>query len=216
MADRAQFEVASIKPSKDCGGSRGRRNGTPGRLTIDCQTLLGLVQTAYFVFADGHVNPDFPPPSIEGGPSWINSDRYTVEAKAAGTLPHDREVMQGPMLQALLEDRFQLKVHFEIRGKVPVYILSVARGGPRLEPFQVGSCVPIESSMFLPSQETPEDKRCPGSVLNGTEPNMNVLSLQGATLDQFAGMLTYPLFRTVIDRTGITGRYDFHLRIRDR
>ncbi len=115
------------------------------------------------------------------------------------------------MLQEPLEDRFKLKVHFENKGEVPVYVLTVARGGPKLESFKEGSCTPIESTTFLPPPRTPDDKRCnPGSVLNGDEPNINVVSLPGATLDQFAGLLTYPLFRTVIDKTGLRGRFDFH------
>jgi uncharacterized protein (TIGR03435 family) len=204
-----KFEVAAIKLSKDCGGSRGRLESSPGRLTINCQSLSSLIMTAYFVFTNGHLNPDFPQPSIEGGPSWIDSDLYTIIAKPEGT-PR-QEVMEGPMLQALLEDRFKLRAHFEAKGEVPAYLLTVAKGGPKLQRFKEGSCTPIESNEFLPPPLAPGEKRCPGSVLAGAEPNINVLDVRGVTLDQFAGVLRYPLWGSVIDKTGITGRFDFHL-----
>lgn len=206
---RPKFEVASVKPGVDCGSARGRHEWSPGRISIQCQTLMGLILTAYFEFAGAQVNPMVPMPEIEGEPSWAGSDPYTITAKAEGT-PR-RELMSGPMLQRLLEERFQMKVHFETRGQVAVSVLTVAKGGPKLTPFHEGSCVPIESSRTLPEPLPPGQKRCTGSALAGKEPNMTIADMEGVTLEQFAGFLTYPLFRTVVDKTGITGRYDFHL-----
>jgi uncharacterized protein (TIGR03435 family) len=76
---------------------------------------------------------------IGGGPAWINSARYTIEAKAEADT--SRGMMQGPMLQALLEDRFKVRIHRGTR-EVPVYELIAAKGGPKLTPFQEGSCMP--------------------------------------------------------------------------
>ena len=59
-----------------------------------------------------------------------NSDRFTIEANLEDTATE--EITRGPMLQALLEDRFRLKLHREAR-EVPVYNLTVATGGPRLQ-----------------------------------------------------------------------------------
>ena len=64
-----------------------------------------------------------------------------LDAKAEGNPP--QEVMRGPMLRALLEDRFKLKVHREIR-QVPVYELTVAKGGPKLKRFEEGRCIPFD------------------------------------------------------------------------
>src|SRR5438105_8469490 len=90
-----KFEVASIKPCKyrQPGARGGGGNSSPGRLNLNCQTVAGLIRFAYGLFANGRFNtPPIPP--ISGGPDWINSERYTVDAKA------DRkaslEVMQGP------------------------------------------------------------------------------------------------------------------------
>jgi uncharacterized protein (TIGR03435 family) len=205
----AGFEVASIKPAQDCGNSRGSRDSSPGRVIINCQSLLGLIVSAYFENAGGHLNPMVPVPLIENGPSWIGAELYSVNAKAVGT--PSREVMMGPMLQALLEDRFHLKAHFETKGEVPVFVLTVARGGPKLQPFRPGTCTPIENARAALPALQPGEKRCAGSVLNGDEPNINVLDLEGATLDTFSEFLRFGLFRAVTNQTGIQGRYDFHL-----
>ncbi|SPE28423.1 hypothetical protein SBA3_1440008 [Candidatus Sulfopaludibacter sp. SbA3] len=61
------------------------------------------------------------PPEILGGPGWINSERYDIDAKAEGTAKSG--MTQGPMLQTLLEDRFELKIHHGTK-EIPVYNLS--------------------------------------------------------------------------------------------
>jgi len=70
---------------------------------------------------------------------WIHSGRYVINARAEGA--PSEGTMMGLMLQALLEDRFKLKIRRENR-EVPVYALTVAKGGPKLPPFQQGSCLP--------------------------------------------------------------------------
>jgi hypothetical protein len=83
---------------------------------------------------DGKIPTD----GTDGGPDWIDTDGYTIEAKAEGVT--DRALMQGPMLQAILEDRFKIKVHRETR-ETAVDALVIARGGSKLKPFVEGSCV---------------------------------------------------------------------------
>jgi uncharacterized protein (TIGR03435 family) len=78
-----------------------------------------------------------------GGPAWIYSDRYQIEVKAEGT-PRE-EVMLGPMLQTLLEDRFNLKIHRETR-EVPAYELTVAKGGLKMQPVPPGRCTLLDIS----------------------------------------------------------------------
>jgi uncharacterized protein (TIGR03435 family) len=78
---------------------------------------------------------------IVGGPGWIDNDHFDISAKAEG--PTGPATMIGPMLRALLEERFQLKVHTEPRES-PVYSLTVAKGGPKLTPAKDGSCVPFD------------------------------------------------------------------------
>ena len=98
----------------------------PGRLTADAPVQL-LMQNAYAV----------QPFQIAGGPDWINSEHYEIEAKADGKASRDQIFL---MLQSLLEDRFQLKIHRETR-QLPVYALVAAKGGLKLPPPKEGSCV---------------------------------------------------------------------------
>jgi uncharacterized protein (TIGR03435 family) len=110
------------------------------------------------------------------------------------------------MLQALLEDRFHLKVHRESRPAT-VYLMTVAKGGLKLKPTIDGSCLPLDFSETL--NMTPGDRALCGwpRVRNGT---VNVLDILGVHLSTFAKLL-HPDGNSVIDRTGITGAFDIHL-----
>ena len=154
------FEVASIKPcATGDGGRRGQKRGgdSPGRLSENCVTVSNLIRQAYVEFADGRQNV-LSSVSIEGGPVWIDSETYSIEAKADSAL--NQTTMRGQMLQVLLNERFKLKIHTE-SVQVPVYALSVAKGGPKFPPTREGSCVhwtqvlhrPIPSSADSPSAE---------------------------------------------------------------
>src|ERR1700691_5246503 len=74
---------------------------------------------------------------LRGGPSWINSRRYVVDAKAGN--PQSLEMMNGPMMQALLEARFKLSIHRVSRSQQG-YALTAAKNGPKLQPNREGSC----------------------------------------------------------------------------
>jgi uncharacterized protein (TIGR03435 family) len=92
-------------------------------------TTAEYIRWAYSTSWSHRLKPDLSP--ISGGPAWINSERYTIQAKAdEGTSP---EVMQGPMLQSLLKERFKARIRLEVR-QVLVYALIVAKGGFKGEP----------------------------------------------------------------------------------
>lgn len=202
-----KFETASVKPCRG-GAPEGRSGGgsgpSPGRLRLSCQDTFHFISGAYVLFANGRLNP-VSTVQISGGPPWINSDLYEINAKAEG--PASRAMMNGPMLQALLEDRFKLKIHPETR-EVPVYALTVAKGGPKLKPFKEGSCIPEDldnpTVTLTPGQPLP--LLC--GVLRGTNHGFDV---NRVTMADFCQNLSGRLDRNVIDRTGIAGRYDIHL-----
>jgi bla regulator protein BlaR1 len=202
-----KFEVASITRCTDEGGIA---DASPGRLNLGCLALVnaadstGLIQRAYVRFANGRFNPIGIVP-IAGGPDWIHSDRYGINAKAKGN--PSQEMMQGPMLQALLEDRFKLKIHRETK-EVPVYLLTVAEGGPKLEPSTEGSCVPMPTFPLPPL--APGQEYC-HNMLSASKGQNPALHADSASLDEFSKLLSLVLDRPIIDKTGIAGSFVFHL-----
>jgi uncharacterized protein (TIGR03435 family) len=159
---------------------------------------MNLVQIAYVEFADGKWRlPGLDLP-IEGGPSWINSDRYDIDAKADDA--PGREMMSGPMMQALLEDRFQLKMRREIRT-VPVYELTVAKGGPKLQAAQEGKCITFDVN-HPPARPTPGQPHLPwcGSVGGPYT--------YGTTMAKLCLQLSFEFDQDVVDKTGIAGVFD--------
>jgi len=229
FAQSPKFEVASVKPCKGNDLPPGARQGdaggksSPGTLHIDCITLRSLINQAYVLFANGHVNTQ-PHGAIEGGPGWIDSERYQIDAKPES--PQSQGIMHGPMLQALLEERFKLKVRRETR-EVPAYALIVAKGGPKLRPFKEGSCTPLDPKLLeqFPPQPFPElppgQNYCGGIDADGNRWVMASGTSNGATeilyasalnIDDFIKMsLSRRVGRPVINKTGLTGRFDYHL-----
>jgi uncharacterized protein (TIGR03435 family) len=136
---------------------------------------------------------------IKGSPPWVNDDRYTIEAKAEEA--QRMEMMRGPMMQALLEERFNLKMHRETR-EVPVYELSADKGGPKLKPTEEGSCIVIDRNHPPPGPDQPFPRICGGFFGN---------DLNGSTIANLCRQLSVLTDRDVIDGTGIAGVYDMHL-----
>src|SRR5579864_9470850 len=124
------FEVASVKQNKSDERRMGYEVLPGGRFTARGLPLFILIATAY--------NIPFQSPLLSGGPDWIRSTRYDVDAKAAeGAVPlgipyRVREERTRLMLQALLVDRFKLVIRRETK-ELPVYALVVGKNGPKLK-----------------------------------------------------------------------------------
>lgn len=212
---QAKFEVASIKPCRNYvpqgRSGAGRETVAPGSLNLECEPVRGLIQTAYVLFANGRMNPfTFIP--IEGGPSWINSERYTISAKADGV--PSQATMHGPMLQALLEDRFGVRVHRETR-EIPVYLLNVDKAGLKLKPFREGSCTPIDRVSFFstfPPPQLPKLEAGDRFCRDDTTPNgpNKVIDAEGISIDSFV-RVDLRLDRPVINQTRVDGLFNIHL-----
>jgi uncharacterized protein (TIGR03435 family) len=232
----AKFEVASIRPCKDGdgsggggkrGGSGGRTRWSPGRLNVECATLEYFIRDAYLKYANGEPWPaarpgedpatgnlashGLPPISdrllrepIKGMPAW-GADRYTIDVKAEGSV--SQEMMRGPMMQALLEERFKLKIHRE-STEIPVYELTVAKGGAKLQPFKEGSCVAMFGPDFHePAPGQPFPRLC-GGFNRGKNGGTDV---PGTTIGNLCRQFSVLLDRDVVDKTGIAGMFDVHL-----
>jgi uncharacterized protein (TIGR03435 family) len=203
--ERRSFEVASIKAVTDCRPT-GRGGPSGDRLEMPCVTLRSLIRIAYGGFSGDKLNATLK--EVAGGPSWLDSQRYDIAAKADGKASGPE--MMGPMLQTLLEDRFQLKVRVEARES-PVYVLTVSKPG-KLAPAKEGSCIPIDPTNFgRPDPSGPMPRYCGGGSMRMVNGN-TVADIPGATMEEFAGRLlgTY-MQKKVIDKTGLTGRFDIRL-----
>ncbi|HEY1756592.1 MAG TPA: M56 family metallopeptidase [Bryobacteraceae bacterium] len=218
-----KWEVVSIRPATDCSPPAGeaagkgggganpgisRLNPSPGRLNV-CTTLANLIQGAYVALRTGEANPHPLSASIEGGPSWVKSALYQITAKAEET--PSLGMMRGPMMQALLEDRFKLKIHRETR-EVPVYALTVAKGGPKLERFKEGPCVPTRREDGSVVRRVPLETgqrfcKDPVPERNGSSVTLHA---EAMSLYEFA-LVWLGLDRPVLDETGIAGLFDIRL-----
>jgi uncharacterized protein (TIGR03435 family) len=203
--------VASVKPCvKDAEpGHRGARKGdglqsSPDRLHLPCQTFMSLIQWAWVNFADGHFNPLGSVPI--SGPDWIHADLLTIDAKAER--PESWGTMNGPMLRALLEQRFKLKIRTESR-EMPVYALTVAKGGAKLQPSK-HDCIVLD--LEHPPLPLESDKPLPAVC------GMGRLNGQGweafaVTMGELVRLLSDYADRKVVDRTGLSGTYDIHFNL---
>jgi uncharacterized protein (TIGR03435 family) len=207
-----KFEVASIKPCKDNAGG-GRKGGgggpgaSPGRLTLPCRSTRDLIRMAYVQFANGQWNAMRRIP-IEGGPSWIDSERYQIEAKAEGA--PGQEMIRGPMLQSLLEDRFKLKIRRETR-EVPVYALTVAKGGPKnLQIAKEGGCVPLVFGQPPPPPAPGKPIPWPCGMLGRSPDGIRIHS---TTISNLAEQFSILLDRGVVNKTGIEGVFDIRIEL---
>jgi uncharacterized protein (TIGR03435 family) len=205
-ASRPSFEVASIKENTS-GDSRTRMATEPGgHLLVTNAQLKELIAVAY-------LNPQPFLDHVLGGPDWLASARYDINAKAITDFePRPdgpaKELLQ--MMQSLLEERFKLRTHHETR-ELPIYQLVVARADGRLGPEMRPSdsdCDAIAAGIRAgvpPPRKPGEPPPCgsmggPARIIAG-----------GVTMPQFATTLSTRLERPVVDKTNLTGRFKFTL-----
>jgi len=227
--DRPAFDEASVRlcdpetlpatPPGGRGGGSGSFQMTPGRLNALCMRVDTLIGTAYQfgplaaeleagrpvlerVFALGNAASR----QVRGGPDWIRTDRYTIEAVADGR--SDARTMSGPMLRDLFERRFQLAVHVETE-RVPAFALSVAESGLKMKPAEAGGCTPLTEAgarelppgAALDRVRRGEQPLC-GWMGGSKGPNMSIVA--GATgLSLLVESLQEILGSRVVDRTNI-------------
>jgi uncharacterized protein (TIGR03435 family) len=190
-AERPAFEVASVKPINAQDRIIGMFTFPGGRISITMLTLKQLIQEAYSI----------QPFQISGGPRWLDDDRYDIEAKPPADSPSSKLTTPNPklpppheellMLQSLLADRFQLKVHTETR-EGPIYELVVADKGPKLTTAKSADDFPVVGYGRTGVPELPD-------FMRGTNASMQL----------FAARLALEFRRPVLDQTGLKGTFDF-------
>lgn len=188
-----EFEVASIKRSTATEGGY-RNTGANGRLIFVNNTLRQIILAAYGI-------EDF---QLIGGPGWMGTDRFDVEGRSASNTPLGEQYM---MVRTLLADRFKLVVHHEQRAR-PVFYLVKARQdgrlGPRITPSTV-ECPAAGGGLPRPPAPPTPSSACRATLLP------TGLEFTGQTTAHLATVLGMALRDTVIDQTGLTGRYDMQV-----
>jgi uncharacterized protein (TIGR03435 family) len=205
-ADHLTFEVASVRPSaKERMITRmagGPGTNDPGRFRATNAELSMLVMRAYGIQYDQL-----------RGPAWIDKTQFDVVANVP---PGTTAEQLREMLQNLLTERFRMQVHHETRAEA-VYELTVAKNGPKLKPAAEGS----GTDDFVPGTEPRRVDRDNFPIVPPGRPNTACQHLpQGLyctfrmlTMGMLVQRLSLPQFvdRRVVDKTGLTGRYDFTL-----
>ena len=197
-AARPAFTVASIKPTPRTTEGQGGPYFMPGgRFRASGVTLALLMRVAYSYGRSGPLLPN----ELAGGPAWIDTDRFDLDAAVADSGTSDPLALLR--LQSLLEERFRLRIREETR-EGPVYDLVLANTGlvtgPQLKR-STDACPPPGGAPPAASQ------RC------GLDVAMGRMSGRGVELSYLALVLsgTGPIERRVRDRTGLRGQFDLDL-----
>jgi uncharacterized protein (TIGR03435 family) len=202
------FDVASVRENKDVD-MRGFTMGggfTPHTSTFRAMNWMidSLIYTAYGVKSY----------QVVGAPSWPFPTLFMVEAKGdtdadakmAGLNKEQQEAEQEHMLRSLLEDRFKLKTHWETK-EGDVFNLVIAK---------VGLKMGAEGSIPLSFEEKEQSGGHPTPLSQRCDQQECTFTAHACPMDRLVEMLTWNFGRPVIDKTGLTGKYDFVLKFKGR
>jgi uncharacterized protein (TIGR03435 family) len=187
------FDVASVKPNKS-GTTQANIGMLPNGVNLVNLPLRGIIQLFF------QINQ---PTKLIGIPDWTITERFDISARAAGPITADERRL---MMQALLADRFKLVARREKR-EVTILALMLARNDGKLGPNLVESKGCIQPGDAAAQAAAPAGAQTCGPKTGGA----GRLLLVGMQIPQFTNLLGLLLGRTVIDKTGLTGRYDIDL-----
>lgn len=192
------FEVATVKPSMP-DGTMVMTKLTPDGVQIKNAPLIFILH-----LAAGFLNAT--DDQIIGVPSWVKTEKYDIDAKVGESdipkLDKLSRVERNEMMLSLLADRFGLAVHWETR-ELPEYDLVVASGGSKLSEAKPGDTYPN-------GLKDDQGQTTPGMVRVG----LGTMDCQAIPIANLLEILSELSGRTVVDKTGLTGKYDIKLRWR--
>jgi bla regulator protein blaR1 len=194
------FVSVSIKRNTSGDSRSDPMTMVDGQFGVKNKTLRDLIRSIYGA-------------PLEGGPDWLSSDRFDIAAKAEGN-PTRQQLYS--MVRKLMADRFHLVVHTDTRT-IPVYALVLARSdgtlGPQVLPSactgrETPPVVPVVPRVVDPNNDSDAASPPPCGVVRTRR---GTLIARGVTMEGLAiGGLSTILDRKVVDRTGLTGRYDLN------
>jgi uncharacterized protein (TIGR03435 family) len=194
-----------VKPNKSVEtGGFIQRMRPGGSFSAGNQTLLQLIRFAYGI--QGSLQ-------LVGAPDWIRTERFDIVAKAPADIPPTapgQPVPEALLLRSLLEDRFRLAMHRETR-QLPIYALVIARSDGRLGPHIRR---PANDYCAQRAKEIEKGNPQPFGVgqVCGMRGNNEGLTAGAFPIRGFANFLAGEAGRVVVDRTGLTGEWDFELK----
>jgi uncharacterized protein (TIGR03435 family) len=201
--DGLAFDSASVTPSASGDAAKmGTNFGPGGRFRATNVTVRQLVATAYR-------RNGYDERQISGGPSWIDSDRFDVVAKAPADHVFDPDGSPRQtwyMLRRLLADTFKLKVRYENKEQ-PAYALVVASPDGKLGPGLSRSATDCASVMA----NLLRGERPAGGPQCAFGPYPRRLTARAVTIPALASYLSRIVNRPVLDRTGLTGSFDLEV-----
>jgi uncharacterized protein (TIGR03435 family) len=190
-SDRFQFEVASIKLSRDPAPG-GDVSITPGRFRGKDLALQWLILTAY------RINSKF----LSGNlPNWTIAERYDIDARTSGAASEEQVLAA---LRELLKERFQLQEHRATKEE-PVYFLTVAKGGIKMP---TGNCVPVKKDLPNECYSRWDE----GLITTIDWRGVRMSDPEGVAYRTLAGHFSGINNRVIIDKTGLTGTYNVRLQ----
>jgi uncharacterized protein (TIGR03435 family) len=192
------FEVASIRENVSASDNASVRAQPGGRVSVSNNSLRNIIRNAYNV-------QNY---QIIGGPDWINTARWDINAKAPDDAPPQQLLL---MLRTLLADRFKLVIRNETR-EMSIYALTLARADGRLgSQLRASSvdCAAIFAAAKATGQVPPTTTN--GRPTCGTRTTRGSMITTGVAMADFARNLGPFTGRPVVDRTGLTGVYDLDL-----
>jgi uncharacterized protein (TIGR03435 family) len=207
VAAQQKFDVASIRPSPD-------RTGQPGwmgiRITGDMFEARSV--SLQFLVSYAYANDGPERQLVSGGGGWIQSEQWDITAKIDdasfdGLTNAERTSRMLPMLKALLDERFHLKLHTELRP-TPVYALVQAKGGAKVKEVPTPPKVNGDWMEAMKHyREANPGKPYPGEIMCSSDGCTAAAVTIGAALGQIQANSRAD--RIVVDETGLRGHYDF-------
>ena len=204
----AKFEVASIRRNKDGGPVAGLQRFPGGRFEATNIQLAALISFAY----------QLQPFELVGGPPWLMDDRWNIVARIDGDPPRMPPGQLDAMMiatQALLADRFKLAVRRETR-EIPVYQLVRGNRDDRLGSGMrrsTADCQSIQRAADEAAKGGPPapNPNTPDRMVCGMRVSVGRIQFGGRPLATLTNVLTAMTQRRVVDRTGLTGDWEFDI-----
>jgi uncharacterized protein (TIGR03435 family) len=195
---RPAFEVASIKQNTS-GSENFGFNARPGGVMVAINVSARQVVTYAYSMQNSRV---------EGGPDWLDTVKYDITAKAPEAATPDQMLL---MFRTLLADRFKLTMHTDARDTA---IFALVRGradgrlGPQLRASSTADCDAARGEQARGAAIASAD----GRPICGGRTRAGFIIAGAVSMDELARNMSRMVGRAIVNRTGLTGRYDFDLK----